>query len=367
MVDIPAGRSPVTGASEVDVMDDSPERFDPAEMQGRLIEAEHMARYEWVTALVPGKRVLDAGCGTAYGSNILARAGADEVVGVDIDGPTIERASESVEDVVALAVEDVHQMSFADASFEIVVFLEVLEHVEKPLAALDELARVLAPAGVLVVSSPNPGVYPPGNPHHLHEFKRSELTEALEARLQHVRVIRQHAWLASSIVEDAELRADEGFDVRARSTLPDAAEKELYSIALASNAELPSVPPHLVVTDTADLKWWQERVTGLQEDLRASHHRAARVEHESETERARSRGVAKQLLATETKLARQLEECAIVESELADTRDALRQREKELEQREQQLAEMEATRAWRFAVRYWGARSRVKRMLGIGR
>jgi 2-polyprenyl-3-methyl-5-hydroxy-6-metoxy-1,4-benzoquinol methylase len=367
MVDVPAERVSATETSQVDVLDDTPERFDPVVMHGRLIEAEHIARYAWVASLVAGKRVLDAGCGTGYGSNILARAGADEVMAVDIDERTIVGARETVEDGVTFAVEDVRRLACADVSFDVVVCFELLEHVETPAAVLDELRRVLTPGGVLAVSSPNRGVYPPGNPHHLHEFSRAELAEALAARFEHVRVVRQHDWLASSIVEDAELDAEGGFRARARSMLSEAAGKELYSVALASDAELPPMSPHLVVTDTADLKWWQERVHVLQEEVHAAHHCAAAAGDDLQAERARSREVTNQLLATETQLAQELEKCAVAESRLADARDELKQREQQLADVEQQLADMEASRAWRLAARYWRARGRLKKLLRLGR
>src|SRR5919108_296845 len=57
------------------------ERLVPAEVHGQIVEAEHLARYHWAAALADGRRVLDAGCGTAYGSAILANAGTEEVVG----------------------------------------------------------------------------------------------------------------------------------------------------------------------------------------------------------------------------------------------------------------------------------------------
>jgi 2-polyprenyl-3-methyl-5-hydroxy-6-metoxy-1,4-benzoquinol methylase len=357
----------MTETPEIDVAQASPERFDPSAMQGRLIEAEHVARYDWATELVPGKRVLDAGCGTGYGSNILARAGADEVVAVDIDGPTVERARNAAENVVTLCVADLHRLSFDDASFDVVVCFEVLEHVEEPETVLDELARVLQPGGVLVVSSPNPDVYPAGNPHHVHEFHRRELAETLGTRFEHIRVVRQHAWLASSLVDDDQLEAEDGFVVRARSALADAEGKELYSVALASEHELPQVPPQLVLTDTTDLKWWQDRLADLQDDLRASRRRAAEAEEDSRVERTKAREAAAQLVSTERDLAQQLERRAVVESELADSRDELRQREAELEERSRQVTEVQATRVWRIAGRYWRVRDRTKKLLRPGR
>jgi SAM-dependent methyltransferase len=66
-------------------------------------------------------------------------------------------------------------LDFEDDTFELVVCFEVIELVADPLIVLDELVRVLAPGGLLLLSSPDRDVYPPGNPHHLHEFDAAEL------------------------------------------------------------------------------------------------------------------------------------------------------------------------------------------------
>src|SRR5215207_137502 len=55
------------------------ERFDPGAGSGRLIDAEHRGRYWWAAQVAPGRDVLDAACGTGYGSAILRTAGAKSV------------------------------------------------------------------------------------------------------------------------------------------------------------------------------------------------------------------------------------------------------------------------------------------------
>ena len=54
-------------------------------MRDQPIEAEHHARYRFVASMVRGRRLLDAGCGVGWGSQILLDHGAASIDGVDID------------------------------------------------------------------------------------------------------------------------------------------------------------------------------------------------------------------------------------------------------------------------------------------
>jgi chromosome segregation ATPase len=145
----------------------------------------------------------------------------------------------------------------------------------------------------------------------------------------------------------------------------DALGRELYSVALASDAELPVVPPHVVVTETTDLKWWQERVHGLEEEVSAAHRRTAVAEEGLEMEQARWHAVARRLVDVETQLAGEREKSAVARSELADARHELADARDEVEHREQQLVDMQMTRAWRLATSYWGLRDRTRKLLGL--
>jgi len=69
-----------------------PERFVPESMSEELLAAEHLVRYEWAGGLAQGRRVLDAGCGTGYGAEMLAAAGAASVIGVDVAAAVVEAA-----------------------------------------------------------------------------------------------------------------------------------------------------------------------------------------------------------------------------------------------------------------------------------
>jgi len=231
----------------------------PDQDRGRLIEVEHVSRYRWAAQAVAGRSVLDAGCGAGYGSRLLAEAGAAAVVGVDIAQAVLEAVAPSMPDNVELRPGDLRRLEIEDGSFEVVVCFEVIEHFDEPQVVLDELARVLAPGGLLLISSPNRGVYQPGNPHHRHEFRPDELEQALGARLANVCLVRQNDYIVSALLSDETYAMGDG------ATVPDAAihkqiastpGQEIYTVALASDESLPELGQVLAMTGTLELREW---------------------------------------------------------------------------------------------------------------
>jgi 2-polyprenyl-3-methyl-5-hydroxy-6-metoxy-1,4-benzoquinol methylase len=261
----PEGLDLAAGDAEV------PERFIPDEMGEGRVAAEHLCRYWWAAQFAPGRRVLDAGCGIGYGSNMLAEAGAAEVQGVDIAEPVIEAAAQGAGPGVIFTTGDVAALDLDADTFDLVVCFEVIEHVEDTDAVLDELARVLAPGGLLLISSPNRDRYVPGNPHHRYEFLPDELKAALERRFERVRLLRQHDWLASAILEDGAFAGFgdapiEGLDVR--KLVGHEPGAETYTLALASDHELPASLMPLTLTHAMELREWMEHFHGQDRILR---------------------------------------------------------------------------------------------------
>ena len=259
-----------------------PERIDIEDSPGSLVASEHLGRYLWSAQLAQGHNVLDAGCGTGYGTAILARTGVKRVAAVDISQEAVDRASESNADLpVEVRQGDLRALPFADGEFDLVVCFEVIEHVEEPERVLDELARVLARHGVLCISTPNRGVYPPGNPYHLHEYTAEEFEQALAKRFNHVELHRQSAWLSSAILSDSEL-AVSGTDasvplrtVRAQDMEPG---EETFTIALASRREIPPTHSLLTLGEPFEVLWWQDQVRKARSSGEETAHRAREEE-----------------------------------------------------------------------------------------
>jgi SAM-dependent methyltransferase len=105
----------------------------------------------------PGDDVLDAGCGPGVTSLTLARRGY-RVTAIDTDPAKIETLrvlARSHGQELAARVATVCDLPFGDSSFDKVVCSEVLEHVEDDRRAVAELARVLRPEGILVITVPS--------------------------------------------------------------------------------------------------------------------------------------------------------------------------------------------------------------------
>lgn len=355
------------------------ERFVPEEMHGHLVEAEHLSRYWWVAPLTSGKRVLDAGCGTAYGSAILAAGGANEVVGVDRANEVLAAVRPRMPERVQLQCADVANLPFESNSFDIVVCFEVIEHVEDTDRVLDELARVVRDDGVLVISSPNRDVFMSGNPHHRREFVPAELKTALDQRFENVRLYRQADWITAAVLND-ELHAHEGDQpltgVEVRKIVGGRPGEELYSLALAGNRELPEPAGSATITSAAEIKNLVETSLRLtDEDSRMNRERqefmlraAQAVSAESEA-REETKALTERLLALETQLARAHQTVARRDDELQTTQARIDQLELDRRTLEDELAaanraigEMQQSRLWRLGSSYWRLRNRLLRL-----
>jgi len=95
-------------------------------------------------------RVLDYGCGT--GGNTQAYGALATVIGVEVDHAAIKLAQQRGGALYCCA--NGTQLPFGSGSFDLVVASDVLEHVENDIAAASEIARVLKPGGVAIVTVP---------------------------------------------------------------------------------------------------------------------------------------------------------------------------------------------------------------------
>jgi SAM-dependent methyltransferase len=126
----------------------------------------------------PGPEVLDAGAGQGTLSAKLAALGF-EVTSSDASPTAVAVLREHAPGPVVEA--DVTSLPFESQSFDAAVLGEVLEHVEDDRGALEEIARVLRPRGVLALSVPaNPKLYGASDiwAGHVRRYTRPALIDA---------------------------------------------------------------------------------------------------------------------------------------------------------------------------------------------
>ncbi|MEP6714626.1 MAG: methyltransferase domain-containing protein [Terriglobia bacterium] len=179
------------------------ERVIPGLVDVNLLN-EHLARYRFAARFVrQGSALLDAGCGSGYGSAALAEIGT--VTAFDVAAEAIAHARTNFgRPGIRFLQAACESLPFADGVFDLVAAFEVIEHLERWGELLREAARVLKTDGVLLVSTPNKSYYAESrakagpNPFHCHEFEYEEFESALYEVFPHVRLWTQNH--AESIV-----------------------------------------------------------------------------------------------------------------------------------------------------------------------
>ncbi len=165
---------PDTG--ERDYIEVSPENM--AEWYMHLV---HIASYEYAARFAKGKKVLDYGCGSGYGSKILAETAA-HVTAADLSEEAIHYARQHHSrpnlDFFSLS-------EFSGSGYDVIVSFQVIEHVPDVAAYLQTLHSLLSPDGILLISTPNRNtrLYPfqkPWNIWHLTEYSPQSLHRRIE-------------------------------------------------------------------------------------------------------------------------------------------------------------------------------------------
>jgi 2-polyprenyl-3-methyl-5-hydroxy-6-metoxy-1,4-benzoquinol methylase len=341
--------------------DFSGERLTSA-MSGQ-VEIEHYHRYLLARDFCAGRDVLDIASGEGYGTALLAQV-ARSATGVEIDAAVVAAAqAEFGRSNLRYLQGDAVAVPVDDATFDIVVSFETLEHLPDQDRFLSELTRVLRPGGMLMISTPDRDVYSPvgtvPNPFHVHELTRAEFMAALGRHFAHVVLATQRPIIGSAIVADGANSVPRVFErrgerhIEANHGLPRAP----YMIAVASNAAAPELPFSLYIQRSdIDTDWEarlaaERRALSLSGELEAARTDTVNLEGQLErqgAECARLQGIVIQLQADAARLQQETE---------AATARAL-QAETAAETARQQLHIFERSTAWRSTapLRSIGAR-----------
>ncbi len=142
----------------------------------------HQVVYQRLATHCVGRDVLEAGCGEGYGANLIAET-ARRVVAVDYDEAAVAHVRGRYPRVEVMQA-NLAVLPLPNASMDVVVNFQVIEHLWDQTQFVKECARVLRPSGLLMMSTPNRITFSPGrdtpiNPFHTRELNADELTELL--------------------------------------------------------------------------------------------------------------------------------------------------------------------------------------------
>ncbi len=128
---------------------------DRAEMgQPGADAADRITKSLRILARLTPERVLDVGCGDGSIALSIEKLTGAHVLGVDVSAQSV--AAATARGVEALVCEvGADPLPIADASIDLVYMSEVIEHLVDPDAALEDISRVLAPGGYLMLTTPN--------------------------------------------------------------------------------------------------------------------------------------------------------------------------------------------------------------------
>lgn len=252
------------------------ERFIPC-LTGDMA-LEHLHRYVMAQSLATGKRVLDVACGEGYGSHLLAEK-AISVIGVDLDTEAVAhaRAKYKLANLDFLQG-DCTALSLPDASIDLAVSFETLEHHSEHEAMLAELRRVLAPDGVLLISTPDRRHYSDErnyvNPFHVLELYADEFRQLVLGHFPNVAFYGQRI-VYGSLAAPFDCKAPfvsysaDSLDIVPQSGIV----APFYLIAVASSGQLPMLASSLFDGTPA----WQEKTQAVLQELAEAKDQLART------------------------------------------------------------------------------------------
>ncbi len=179
---IPDGTSPAVSPGSPAVLTLTGERTIPDLDIENYWFRRHQVVYQRLATHCVGRDVLEAGCGEGYGADLIAE-GARRVVAVDYDEAAVAHVRSRYPRVEVMQA-NLAELPLPDASMDVVVNFQVIEHLWDQAQFVTECARVLRPSGLLMMSTPNRVTFSPGrdtpiNPFHTRELNAGELTELL--------------------------------------------------------------------------------------------------------------------------------------------------------------------------------------------
>lgn len=160
------------------------ERLEFDKEEYSAIEAAiHLNRYFLAKFCCNGKVVLDVACGEGYGSYLLSKWGAKEVIGIDVSVKAISKANRMFKlDNINFEISNAEKMTnLPNSFFDLIVSFETIEHLQNPKKFLNEILRVAKRNAIIIITCPNDYFYYPNgtsnNKYHLKKYNFKEFKD----------------------------------------------------------------------------------------------------------------------------------------------------------------------------------------------
>lgn len=152
----------------------------------------HIATYSFAANYVKNKEILDYGCGSGYGAQMLSKY-AQSVTATDIDKEAVDYARERY---YSDNIDFKHISELPDKKFDVITSFQVIEHVSNDMEYIRKLKSKLKPNGVLLISTPNKTnrlfnyVQKPWNIYHLKEYSITDLSKLLTKEFKSFEILK---------------------------------------------------------------------------------------------------------------------------------------------------------------------------------
>lgn len=180
-------------------------KFQTRNPVARWLIARFYNRLSDIVRSIQPSSVLDAGCGEGETIDRLGKLLPDSVVGFDVNPACVSFVSGRFPDL-SFSVQSIYELPYEPDSFDLVMCLEVLEHLDKPELALRELVRVARKD--LLLSVPYEPYFTIGSllrgkditrlgstPEHLQHWNKKRFRRFLAGTIEDVNVASAKPWL----------------------------------------------------------------------------------------------------------------------------------------------------------------------------
>jgi len=121
-------------------------------------------------------------------SDIPQQTSVQKELGLGFTPARMEWLQRNRSNVLSPVLDDMTHSSFESESFDCILAIEVLEHVNNDLRFIQEVHRVLKNKGVFIMTTPNGETVPNTNPDHVRHYSKKKLMELLSSEFSSVAI-----------------------------------------------------------------------------------------------------------------------------------------------------------------------------------